>query len=322
MKVGNEDFSFEHTDHWAQSPPGWELRDVTGIAVDSQDQVYVFNRSEHPIHIYSKEGRFLRSWGEGLFKRPHGIAIGPDDSVYCVGDWDHSVRKFTPDGDLLLTIERAHQGKSNGFKWNDPKTIREALPPFHFPTDTALSAQRDIYVSDGYGNARVHVFTPEGQLRFSWGEPGRGPGQFMTVHDISIDRQGLVYIADRENSRIQVFDPDGKFQAQWTDLRRPNMMAFDASGNMYITEMGRELGGADSAPLLEGPKARVTVRNRSGEIQAEWSSIDAEGKDLYFAPHGIAVDSQGDVYVGEVAATFSRGKASPDRTVLHKYVRL
>ncbi len=322
MKVGNSDLRYEVIEGWGDFPSDWNILDITGVAVDSHDRVFTFSRSEHPVCMFSPEGRFLGSWGEGVFKRPHGIFIAPDDSVYCVGDWDHSVRKFTPDGKLLLTIERSKESGSNGFQWNDPATIKRVLPPFHFPTDAALSRHGDLYVSDGYGNAQVHVFSPDGQLRFSWGEPGTGPGQFMTVHDVCVHSEGRVYIADRENSRIQIFSPEGKFITQWTDVQRPNMMALDSKGSIYVTEMGRKLGGSNTTPELNGPQARVTVRDLSGKVLAQWGAADPEGKDLYFAPHGIAVDSRGDVYVSEVSGTFSRGKASAERSVLHKYLRL
>jgi DNA-binding beta-propeller fold protein YncE len=203
--------------------------------------------------------------------------------------------------------------------WNDPATIRHTLPPFHFPTDAAVSRDGMIYVSDGYGNARVHVFSPAGRLLFSWGEPGNGPGQFRTVHDVCIDQQGRVCVADRENSRIQIFSTEGEFLQEWRDVWRPNMMATDAEGHAYVTELGPTFTGATQQ---RASLSRITVRDDRGQILSEWGAADPEGADLYFAPHGIAIDSRGNVYVGEVAATFSHGMDPGRRSPLHKYARL
>src|SRR5258707_5834244 len=98
------DFGYEVNDHWAQLPPGGSWPEVAAVAVDSRDRVYVFNRGAHPVMVFDPNGVFLRSWGEAAFVRPHGIFIGPDDAVYCTDDSDHTVRKFTPDGKLVLTL--------------------------------------------------------------------------------------------------------------------------------------------------------------------------------------------------------------------------
>src|SRR5438105_3753481 len=99
--LANEDcrvFGYEADDGWAKLPADRGWTEVAGVAVDSQDRVYVLNRGAHPVMVFAREGAFLFSWGEGLFVRPHGITVGPDNSVYCTDDTDHTVRKFTPDG--------------------------------------------------------------------------------------------------------------------------------------------------------------------------------------------------------------------------------
>ena len=104
MKVGSGKFVFEEAEGWAQLPKGWNLGEVPGVAVDSQDRLFAFCRSEHPVVIFDRNGRFLESWGDGMFVCPHMIFIGPDDSVYCVDAQGHRVKKFTPDGKLLMTL--------------------------------------------------------------------------------------------------------------------------------------------------------------------------------------------------------------------------
>jgi hypothetical protein len=177
--IGSGNHAYRVEEDWARLPPGWKIGDVGGVAVDSRDNVYVFNRSEHPMLVFDRDGNLLRSWGEGLFTRPHGVHMGPDDSIYCTDDGDHSVRKCSLDGKVLLTI--GIPGK--------PAPAMSNLP-FHRCTHTALSPQNEIYVTDGYGNARVHKFSPDGKHLMSWGDFGSEPGQFNIVHNICADAEG------------------------------------------------------------------------------------------------------------------------------------
>ena len=208
--LGSGQFTYAVDDTWGRLPDGWSFKEVGAVGVDRNDNVYVFNRGEHPVIVFDREGNFLRSWGEGFFKRAHGLHVGPDDSLYLTDDGDHTVRKCTLDGKVLLTL--GIPGK--------PSPYMSGLP-FHQCTHTALAPNGDIYVSDGYGNARVHKFSPDGKLLFSWGESGSDPGQFNLVHNITCDPDGWVYVADRENHRVQVFDGNGTFEAQWHNLHRP-----------------------------------------------------------------------------------------------------
>ena len=95
---------YEANSGWAQLPDNWGWTEGAAIATDSKDRVFVFNRGDHPIMVFDRDGSFVTSWGEGVFARAHGITIGPDDSVYCTDDLDHTVRKFTPEGRLLMTL--------------------------------------------------------------------------------------------------------------------------------------------------------------------------------------------------------------------------
>ncbi len=247
------DFGYEVVEHWPRLPPhvGWP--EVAGVATDSRKRVYLFNRGEHPVAIFNPDGTFLTSWGEGIFARPHGITIGPDDAVYCTDDLDQTVRKFTPDGNLLLTLGTSGVPSSTGATSVDYRTIRQAAGPFHFPTNLTLSPSGEMYVSDGYGNARIHKFTADGKLLFSWGEPGTGPGQFHVPHGIAVDRRGVVYVADRENSRLQLFSPDGEFLSEWTDIARPCQVFIDADERVLVAELGYRAG---MWPGTSGPAKR------------------------------------------------------------------
>jgi hypothetical protein len=263
------------------------------LAIDSQDRLYALTRGPHPVIIFGREGNVVDSWGENFFSRAHGICIGPDDTVYCADDFNHTVSKFTPQGELLMVLGNKDKASDTGYcKKNDLleslATIKRAGEPFNRPTGIALSSSGDIYVSDGYGNARIHKFSPDGKLLFSWGNPGSGLGQFLLPHLIETDTKDNVWVADRENRRIQIFDDQGKFLYQWTDLDRPTDVAFDGEGVVYISEL----------------EQRVSIFSKSSDLLSRWGS-QGKKKDtaLFAAPHTIAIDSRGDIYVGEVAKT-------------------
>ena len=327
--VANEDcraFGYEADDCWAKLPAGLGWPEVAAVATDSRDRVYVFNRGAHPVMVFDREGNFLFSWGSGLFVRAHGIFIGPDESVYCTDDSDHTVRKYTPDGRLLLTLGTSGKPSNTGATSVDFRTILQAGPPFHYPTNLVLSPEGDVYISDGYGNARVHKFSADGRLLFSWGEPGSGPGQFRLPHGIAVDRQGNVYVADRENSRIQLFDADGKFLEEWKDVARPCQVFIDADQDVYVAELGFRAGmwPGTMAPDAGAPDGRVSIFDSRGQLRARWGggrNPSAPGD--FFAPHGLCVDSRGDLYVAEVvmSAGGNRGLVPATCHALQKFVR-
>jgi DNA-binding beta-propeller fold protein YncE len=291
--LGSGEHSYRVVQNWAKLPEGWALTDVASVGVDSKDNVYAFNRGAHPMIVFDRDGNFLRSFGEGLFKRAHGLHIDADDNLYCTDDGDHTVRKCTPEGKVLLTI--GLPGEPRPFMSGEP---------FNRCTHTALSPSGEIYVSDGYGNARVHKYTPDGRLLMSWGEPGSDPGQFNIVHNIATDADGHVYVADRENHRVQVFDGKGRYQAQWNNLHRP--CALCACGarreTFVIGELGPGLPVNLNVPNL-GP--RLTVVDAAGKRIARLGGEHGPGLESgkFLAPHGLAMDSRGDIYVGEVGVT-------------------
>jgi len=277
---------------WGRLPDGWELKDVAAVAVDRKDQVYVFNRGAHPMIVFDRQGNFLRSWGEGVFTRAHGIHIGPDEHLYCTDDGDHTVRKCTLEGKVRLTI--GIPGKPAPYMSGEP---------FNRCTHTALSPRGDIYVSDGYGNARVHKYSPDGKLLRTWGGPGCDPGQFNIVHNICCDADGWVYVADRENHRVQVFDGNGKYETQWNNMHRPCALWMEPRKHplCYIGELGPVIPINRKVPNL-GP--RISVVTHKGELIARVGELgDGLRPDQFIAPHGLAIDSRGDMYVGEVSYT-------------------
>ena len=327
MIVGEGQFRYEAHADWEQLPAGWSHGDVAGVATDSQDRVYVFNRSEHPVIVYDRDGKFLTSWGEGLFPRPHGITI-VDDVVYCADDTNHTVRKFTLEGKLLQTLGNENQPSDTGYSPQGPgnlRSIKRGAGPFNRPTRLSLAPNGDMYVSDGYGNARIHRFTKEGELIQSWGEPGDGPGQFNLPHSVWVHTDGRVFVCDRENDRIQIFSPTGELLTIWTNVTRPGDL-FIKDGHIFVGEMSWNPGEMSLAGVTwsEVRDAKLSVRDMEGNVLSSWGGSDPCAEGNFSSPHGLWLDSRGDIYVGEVTHTaLSRtGKYHPGCHSIQKFVRI
>ena len=301
--LGSGQFTYEVEMDWAKLPEDWSFREVVDVAVDSKDRVYVFNRGEHPVIVFDADGSFLFAWGEEQFKRPHGITIGPDDMLYCTDDEAHVTYKFTLEGKLLMTL--GTPGMAAPFQGGDP---------FNKPTKVALDPKSgDLYVADGYGNSRIHKYSPDGKHLFSWGNPGSDPCEFNLVHSVCTDKDGYVYVADRENHRIQIFDGKGNFQTQWHDMHRPCGLHIhaDDSQYIYVGELASQLFININYPNL-GP--RISIYSLEGERLARFGDTQwGEAAHQFIAPHGIASDSKGNLYVGEVSVSFLGSRLDPPR---------
>ena len=298
IKLGSGRFTYDVAVDWEKLPSGYSWTDAAAVAVDSKDRVYVFNRGDHPMIVFDSDGNYLDSWGEGVFTRPHGLTLGPDDTLYCTDDTGHSVRQCTLDGRVLMTIgepgkpSKAYSGQ-----------------PFNRCTDVAVDHKTgELYISDGYSNARVHKYSPDGRLLFSWGEPGTDPGQFNIAHNIATDKDGYVYVADRENHRVQIFDSNGEYQAQWNNLHRPCAIYISEEQLVYVGDLGWGMPVNRDHPNI-GPW--ITVLNTKGERLAR---IGHMGYGLnvgqFMAPHGICLDSRDNIYLGEVAWTNVQSQSS------------
>jgi len=200
-----------------------KLTNVSGVAIDSQDQAVICCRAETPIIVFDEDGKYVRSFGKGMMKNAHGICVDTSDNIYVVDSGRHVVFKFSSDGELLMTLGTLDVPSDTGAINGDFKTIKHGAGPFNQPGKAAVrKSNGHIYVTDGYGNARVHHFDSDGSLICSWGEPGYEHGEFHIPHGISLDDDtGEVYICDRENERIQIFDENGKFLRSWDGLFRP-----------------------------------------------------------------------------------------------------
>ena len=308
MAFGEHRLEYEVLEGWEQLPEGWSFVEVAGVAVDSRDRVYVFNRGDHPVIVFDKEGQFLNAWGEDIFTNAHGIFIDRDDHVYCADNFDHTVRKFTTDGELLMTLGEPNEPANTGFK-EGVSPVQHSSGPFNMVTNVATGANGEMFIADGYGNARVHRFSADGQLLASWGQPGSGPGEFNLPHAIAVDRSNRVYVADRENSRIQIFSADGALITTWDWVSRPDDLFIDEQENLYIAELGWSTPVPTNRPhfcmmhcppIGHEPIARVTICDLDGNIQTRFGGYNPVLPGNFIAPHGIWADSRGDLYVGEV----------------------
>ena len=321
VKLGSGEFTYDVSGkNFGDLLDGWSYKEATAVAVDSKDNIYVFNRGSHPVIVLDTNGNVQRSWGEGIFDNAHGVAVGPDDSVFCIDAGDHTVRQFTPEGKLLMTLgeKGIPSGANSGM-------------PFNRPTHVAVDPRNgDIFVSDGYSNAAVHKYSPNGRLIKSWGRSGTDAGEFNTVHNIAIDREGWVYVADRENHRVQVFSSDGEFETQWVNLALAAGIYVDQRPLEQIVYVAEFYAGIPENPTGYGNFTakrlgpRVTVFDTSGNVLARVGDEPLGNEPGQFiTPHGIAVDSHGNIYVAEVSFSAYGSRQDPPREVrsLQKLVK-
>jgi streptogramin lyase len=280
--VGTGKYTYEVNEDWAKLPDGWEMP-AAAVYGDSQDRVYCFNRDpDHPICIFDRDGNLVSSWGAGLISFAHAIYLDKQDNVWLVDRNKHQVFKYTNDGTLLMTIGEEGVRSDTGVAPDDYSSstwssVTHGGGPFNMPAGIALNDAGEIFIADGYANARVHKFTADGKLIKSWGDPGSADGQFNLPHGVWIDTQGRVLVSDRENDRVQAFTQDGEHITTWpTKLIGPALMYVDNDDIVYIPEHN---GGL------------VSVLTLDGEILAQWGELK------YRSCHGIWVDSHKDLYV-------------------------
>lgn len=264
-----------------------------------------------------------------LSSRPHGITVAADGRVAIVDGDTHIVRFFSPDGELLQTVGKKNKPADTGMTTDNPvpgwtATVTRSGRPFNRPTKAAFAPDGSFYVSDGYGNARVHHFDPDGALIRSWGEPGVGPGEFKLPHAVIVRRDGTVVVADREADRLQVFSPEGEWLASFEDVRRPTGLAELPDGRLAVCELPwkRWEPTPRRGTETEGTPARISILRPSGEVLGTYGNErireehDTE-PGLLLAPHGIDVDTQGNLYVAEVSSSYQGRK---QRFTVQKFI--
>ncbi len=263
---------YEVVPHWPQLPDGYKLGQVSAVAPDGHGEVFVFHRGEHPILVFNREGKFLRSFGDGLIGSAHGLRFDSDGNAWTTDVGNHTVRKFSHDGKLLLTLGKEGEAA-------------EAPDRFNKPADVAFGAHGEVFVADGYGNSRVVKFTKDGKFIKAWGKKGTGDGEFNLVHAVVVDSDGTVYVGDRENNRVQIFDGDGNFKDKWTEFGAPFGLFLDRHHHRFL--------------VADGRAHKCLVIDPHGKVLETWGS---QGKDAgeFDLPHSVSMDSDGAVYVTEI----------------------
>jgi sugar lactone lactonase YvrE len=247
-------------------PSEVKLDSVSAVEVDSKGRIYVLHRGEPPLLQFDKNGKYLKGWGQGTFKVAHGLRIDRDDNIWTTDNALHVLRKFSPDGKLLLTL--GEEGKGG----NDEKHFRS-------PDDIVFAKNGEMYIADA-GNGRIVRLKPDGTFIASWGARGKRQSEFAAAHGIAIDKQDRIYVADRGNNRIQVFDREGKFISEWRGFGNP-------FGALVV---GSELLVSD------GDKHTIShLSLKDGKLNVQWGNPDT-----LKLPHLMAVAPNGTLYVAEV----------------------
>jgi DNA-binding beta-propeller fold protein YncE len=241
-------------------PAEVELGAVSAVAVDSADRIYVLHRGQPPLVAFDPDGKFIRGWGQGLFKVAHGLRIDREGNIWTTDNGLDALTKFNSEGRLLGTL-----------KVGGPKNFRA-------PDDLVFDSQGNIFVADS-GNGRIVKLAADGAYLSEWGSKGKKPGQFATAHALATDKNDHIYVADRGNQRVQVFDSNGKFLAEWTGFGNP----------FGLLVVGDEL------IVSEGDIHKIFHLDRDGKIVASWGDPQ-----LLQLPHLMAINSKGVLFIAEV----------------------
>lgn len=271
---------------WGMNPGEPALGLISAVATSADGMVFVLCRAPRPVmRVFHADGSSAGTWAFP-FVQPHGLWIGPDSRVFTTDLGDHTVRIFDISGNLLQTI-------------GTPGTPGAAGMPFNAPTRAMPSPSGDIYVSDGYGQNRVHRFTAEGKIVHSWGSDGAGPGQFDTPHSLWVDAEERVYVVDRANSRVQVFDGEGNVLDVWSGFCWPHDIFMTAGGHLLITDCAPR--DDTSRPYHEiMPSRPIHVFTTDGERLTQTGLAGTRPGEFLDCPHALWIDPAGDLYASEV----------------------
>ncbi|MBO0693252.1 MAG: hypothetical protein J2P58_10185 [Acidimicrobiaceae bacterium] len=326
IRFGSGSLQYELVEKWEQIPAGFMHADVAAVCTDSDGNVFLYCRGDHPVMIYDRDGHFLDSWGEGKFSyRTHGMFMAGGDQMFLVDDGGNSVGRYALDGTHLQTIGPAGVRSDTGYDGRDVLSITHGGPPFNRPTNLAVAPSGDLYISDGYGNCRIHRFSDGGDLLQSWGEPGNGPGQLHLPHSAWVHTDGRVFVCDRQNDRIQIFGPTGQYLDEWTDVQRPQDI-FMHDGLVFVGELRWQQGEVSlrRGPIETAEPSRLSIFDMEGNVLLRWSDPDPMKDGYFIAPHGVWVDDQGSLYMAEVTHTIAVGPglAPPEAHTFQKFARI
>jgi streptogramin lyase len=263
-------------------PAGTAMGFPGDLEFDSKGHLWIISRpgngfNTQPVVEFDENGKYIRSFGEGLFgNRPHGIHLDSDGNIWISDGSSHTVVKLSPQGQVLLTLGT----KGMAGDWNEAagtRLLRE-------PNDVAFGRNGDVFLAEGHtpganGDPRVLKFDKTGKFIKSWGGKGTDPGKFQVAHGIGIDAKGMVWVADRENSRIQVFDQDGTF------VREIKYAGLPCS---FLIEK-------DGITMVNGFTGQILKLDLDGKVLSVYGKMGEFGE-----AHNVAVNSKGEIFVGDV----------------------
>ena len=260
-------------------PAGSKMGAAAAVAFDARGHIYVLTRGAQAFFEFDPNGAFVRSFGDGMFTRSHGLKIDRDGNLWATDVGAHTVVKLNPAGQVLLTIGT----KGEAGEWNEAAGSRK----LNQPNDIAIAASGDVFIAQGHtpgarGDARVLKFDKDGRFITSWGGKGKEPGQFEVAHGITIDPKGMLWVMDRENSRIQVFDSNGKFVREQKYKGLPCSVSFTK----------------DEAFMVNGFTGQLLRLDASGKVLAAMGKPGTAPGEFGEA-HFVAVSPRGDVYVAD-----------------------
>lgn len=292
--LNSEKHSYQLIDDWGIPPKQHSFRESAGVAVDNEDNVWIFNIPTKQLLIFDTNGSLIKVWPH-VYENIHGIDFDKSGCVYLVDRNFHQVLKYSKHGELIMSLGTHDIPSATGYSleigrntsWKNP--VKRPGKPFNVPSGVRLLKNGDIYVSDGYANCRIHRFSPDGNLIHSWGSPGKKEsGHFHLIHGLYIDSNDRILVCDRMNNRIQIFDLNGKIIDIYSGLSMPSKIHENPDGDFVITEHA----------------GRVSILNKAGQFIARWGNGDGTINDaatgIFRKPHGCAVDSKGNIYIGSV----------------------
>jgi len=270
IMIGTGDYRYEYRPDWAKLPAEMEFQAPSAVAVDSHDNLYVFQRGDPPVLVFDRDGNMIAQWTrkDGVPADAHLVYVGPDDGVYLADRDAHQILKYTSEGELVMSLGNRHRA--------------ELQAPFNHPADMCVAPPGspltgEIFVADGYGNSSVHHFSASGNHIGSFGSPGSSAGEFRVPHSVRVSVDGRIYVADRENNRVQIFRPAGEFIEEWTDFKKPMGVHIDTAGIVYVT---------DQVP-------RLSILTLDGQLLARGRTFEQA--------HNVYTDSAGNIYGADVA---------------------
>ncbi len=249
---------------------GMQWDAVSGIAVDSKGFLVVAHRGPRPILVYDPSGKLVHMFGDSELTSVHGARTDFEDNIWVTDYVNHTVIKYSSSGKVLLLL-----GKRD-VPGNDKSTFNRA-------TDVAVAPNGGFFVSDGYGNNRIVKFTTSGDFVKTWGVKGKGDGELNLPHAVQFDALGLLHVADRENDRVQVFNQEGTLIRNYGGFA-PFGMCIASDQTLFVAD---------------GRANKCLHMTLSGKVLSEWGT-SGSGPGQFQLPHCIAVDSNGNVYVGEI----------------------